>query len=850
MRIKETLNKLSQILGLCLFVLALVIIRYKLKQYHFHDIITQIKQFPTGPLLAAVAFTFLDYLVLTFYDALGLRYIRHPIKYPKLALASFVSYVFSHNLTFLGGGTARYRIYSALGVSTSKVARLIVFCFVTFWLGFFLLSGIVFITIPQDIPKTLHIPFGSMRPVGVIFAGLVIAYILFVSLRKQPFQFRTWNIDIPSLPISIGQIIISSLDWLFACAVLYSLLPSTMTITFRQFIAVFMLAQLVGLISYVPGGLGVFETVILLLLSPYSESSTLIGCLLLYRLIYYILPFGVATCILAGYELAVNKRFAKRVGAAFEKWAPVIIPHVLAFMCFIAGSILLFSGALPAAQGRMEFLYDLMPLPAIEISHFLASVIGTLLLLLARGLQRRINSAYHLTVLLLIFGIIFSLLKGFDYEEAIILGIVLLTFLPSHREFNRKASLVTDRLTPLWGTLVAIVVVCSIWLGFFCYKHIDYSNKLWWQFLINGDAPRFLRATSGVVIVILVYAIARLMHPGRPAEEIDSSCSTETIEKIVRTSKRTYSNLALLGDKKFLLNGEQDTFIMYADEGKSRIAMGDPVGPEDHWEELLWKFRQLCRRKELWPVFYEIDSSRLDLYLDMGMSILKLGEEGRVDLNNFTLEGPQHKDLRYVHNKILKQSFTFEIIPPDQVPNIVGRLKNISDTWLSEKNTKEKGFSLGFFEANYISKFPIAVVHKDDKIVAFANIWQAAEKEETSIDLMRHLPDCPNGIMEYLFIELILWGKKEGYKWFNLGMVPLSGMDDNDLAPLWHKLGTFIFTHGEHFYNFRGIRHYKEKFSPIWKPKYLACPKGLMLPRVLTNLASLISGSIKGTFSK
>jgi phosphatidylglycerol lysyltransferase len=850
MQIKKILNKLSQIIGVCLFVLALVIIHYKLKHYRLHDIITQIKQFPPLSILLAFVFTILDYLVLTLYDALGLRYIKHPIKYSKLAFASFVSYVFSHNLTILGGSTARYRIYSALGVSTFKVARLIIFCYITFWLGLFLLTGMVFLTIPQNIPKILYIPFNTTRPAGVVFVGLVVTYILFVSLRKKPFQFRSWEIDLPSLPISLGQIVISSADWLLACSVFYSLLPAETPITFPQFLAIFMLAQLIGLFSYVPGGLGVFDSIILLLLSPYTKSPTIIGCLLLYRLIYYILPFMAATLILAIYELAKNRHLTKKVGAAFEKWAPVIMPHVLAFMCFIGGSILLFSGALPSVKGRMEFLTDLLPLPAIEISHFLASVIGTLLLLLARGLQRRISSAYHLVIILLVFGIIFSLLKGFDYEEAIILIIILLTFLPSYKEFYRKASIITDRLTPVWVVLIAIVISCSIWLGFFSYKHVDYSNKLWWQFVLNGDAPRFLRATSGVVIVILVYAIARLLHPGTSKEKIEISYPSETIEKIVAASKKTYSNLALLGDKKFLLNQEQDTFIMYGTEGKSCIAMGDPVGPEDKLEDLLWKFRQLCDRNGLWPVLYEIDSSRLDLYLDMGMSILKLGEEGRVNLNDFSLEGAQHRDLRSVHNKILKQDYTFEIIPTDRLPNIIEQLKIISDTWLAEKNAKEKGFSLGFFEADYISKFPIAVVRKDDKIIAFANIWQSAEKEECSIDLMRHMPDCPNGIMDYLFVELILWCKQTGYQWFNLGMAPLSGMEDNELAPLWHKLGTFIFTHGEHFYNFRGIRHYKEKFSPLWKPKYLACPKGLMLPRILTNLASLISGSIKGTFSK
>jgi phosphatidylglycerol lysyltransferase len=850
MHIKDTLNKLSQLLGLCLFILALVIIHYKLKQYHLHDIITQIKQFSPNSLLLAVTFTILDYLILTLNDVLGLRYINHPIKYSKLALASFVSYVYSYNLTILGGGTARYRIYSALGVSTPKVARLIIFCSVTFWLGFLLLAGSVFLTTPH-IQNTLHIPLGSIRPVGWMFVGTVIIYILFVSLRKQPLHFRSWNIALPSVSISLGQIVISSIDWLFACGVLYSLLPPEISITLRQFLAVFMLAQLVGLISYVPGGLGVFETVILLLMSPYIKSSTLVGCLLLYRLIYYILPFGAATFILAIYELTEKKRVMIKVGAAFEKWAPVIMPYVLAFMCFIAGSILLFSGALPSVKGRMEFLYDLLPLPAIEISHFLASVVGAFLLLLARGLQRRISLAYHLAVTLLVFGILFSLLKGFDYEEAIILTIVLLIFLPSRREFYRKASLLTGHLTLAWGVLVAIVIFCSVWLGFFCYKHVDYSNKLWWRFVINGDAPRFLRATSGAVIVILIYALARLLHPVKhTAEEYEISYTPETIEKIIESSRRTYPKLALLGDKKFLLNEEKNTFIMYAVEGKSCIAMGDPVGPENFWEDLLWKFRRMCRRNELWPAFYEIDSSRLDLYLDMGMSILKLGEEGRINLNDFSLEGAKNKDLRYVRNKIQKQNFVFDIISTDHLMNVIKQLKDISYIWLSEKKTREKGFSLGFFETNYISKFPIAVVRKNGKIVAFANIWQSAEKEEISIDLMRHLPDCPNGIMDYLFVELILWGKQTGYQWFNLGMAPLSGMEDDELAPLWHKLGTFIFTHGEHFYNFRGVRHYKEKFSPLWKPKYLACPKGLMLPRILTNLSSLISGGIKGTFSK
>ena len=200
----------------------------------------------------------------------------------------------------------------------------------------------------------------------------------------------------------------------------------------------------------------------------------------------------------------------------FGKWTSIVTHQILALTSFVAGIILLFSGALPAARGRMTILQDVLPLPAIEFSHFLASIIGALLLLLARGLQRRINAAYHLTIMLLGAGVIFSLLKGFDYEEAAILSVILLAFLPCHKEFYRKAAIFGRRFEPLWFLMIAIVVICSIWVGFFSYRHIEYSNELWWRFTFHSDAPRFLRATSGVAVIVLLYAAWQLLLPFKP----------------------------------------------------------------------------------------------------------------------------------------------------------------------------------------------------------------------------------------------------------------------------------------------------------------------------------------------
>ena len=177
-------------------------------------------------------------------------------------------------------------------------------------------------------------------------------------------------------------------------------------------------------------------------------------------------------------------------------------------------------------------------------------------------------------------------------------------------------------------------------------------------------------------------------------------------------------------------------------------------------------------------------------------------------------------------------------------------LKNISDAWLTEKSTREKGFSLGFFQADYISRCPLALVIRNERIEAFANLWTGAQLEELSLDLMRYLPEAAEGVMEFLFICMMLWGKAQGYRWFNLGMAPLSGLENRALAPLWNRLGAFVFRHGEHFYNFQGLRQYKEKFDPQWRPKYLASPGGLAFPQIFANLATLISGGMKGTVAK
>jgi phosphatidylglycerol lysyltransferase len=181
---------------------------------------------------------------------------------------------------------------------------------------------------------------------------------------------------------------------------------------------------------------------------------------------------------------------------------------------------------------------------------------------------------------------------------------------------------------------------------------------------------------------------------------------------------------------------------------------------------------------------------------------------------------------------------------------LLPELKAISDAWLAEKNTREKGFSVGFFDEGYLQRFPAGLVRWEGKIMAFVNLLLGADRHELSLDLMRYLPEAPHGIMEYLFIELRLWGKREGYQWFGLGMAPLAGLEARPFAPLWNRLAGQVFRHGEHFYNFQGLRQFKEQFDPEWQPKYLASSSAPALPRILANIAALTSRGLKGTIAK
>jgi len=296
-------RSISPALSVCLFALALLLIHRELKVYHYHDIVHQLRQVPGGVLPAALGLTILNYLVLTANDALALRHIRRRLPYPQLAFASFVGYAFSSNTTIVGGSAARYRIYSALGLSGREIAEMVLVSSYPVWLGFCLVAGASFVLQPPAAPTEIPISPLGFQIVGLICLAAIGVYMSAILLRRRPLIWRGWQVRVPAPALAVGQMAVTSVDWLLAAATLYVLLPDQVQVSYPAFLGLFTLGQGAAMISHVPGGLGVFETVLLFSLAGDGGAAALTAALLLYRVIYYLLPLLLGSLLLVLHEV-------------------------------------------------------------------------------------------------------------------------------------------------------------------------------------------------------------------------------------------------------------------------------------------------------------------------------------------------------------------------------------------------------------------------------------------------------------------------------------------------------------------------------------------------------------------
>jgi phosphatidylglycerol lysyltransferase len=830
-----------------LFAVALFVVQHELRDHAFADIAHNWRSMPWHLIAVAILLTAANYAILAGYDLLALRFTGHRVPLRRVLLTSFIGYGISNNTghAWASGGSVRYRFYGDAGVPGRDIAKISLFLALTFIVGVVTLGAVAILLAPAMERSVLgHLGVYDLMLSGSL-AALAVYWAAILGWRK-PLRIKGMALALPSPALALGQTIVSTLDLVAASLVLWVFLQDVPGLTFTAFLATYAIALLLSVISQVPGGLGVFEGAFLWLTAPMFGAShpTIVAGLVLYRVVYYFIPLACAGVLLLAHDLHANRaRFAK-VGRVASRLVPATVPQVFSLLLFLTGGMLLVSGATPTLPANIHWLRSAIPLPLVEFSHLTGSLVGVLLLFLARAMLQRIDAAWYGALALLAIGIVASLLKGLDWQEALVLASMFAAIFVSRRHFYRKSSLLQEPLSPSWLIMIAVVIAGATWLGFFSYKHVEYSHELWWQFSYKNDTARFLRSLVVIAVPVIAMLVHHLLGVRRP--EVLSTSAPEELDQalpVIRHASETQGFLALLGDKALFWSDDRKAFISYVAMTKYWIAMGDPVGCERSFEALLWHFREEADRFGAKVVFYQVGERHLPIYLDLGLALLKLGQEACVALPDFGLEGKKRENLRHARNKLTKQGFSVKVLDPAETAAVMPRLRQISDLWLTHKKAHEKRFSLGFFDEAYIARTRVAVVTAPGStITAFANLWELESGDEISIDLMRYDPAGTRGVMDLLFAELMLWGRAQGYRWFNLGMAPLSGLERRPLAPLWHKIGTAIFDLGEEFYNFDGLYQYKAKFDPDWRPRYLASPHGLSVPIILLAITRLIAG--------
>lgn len=566
--------------------------------------------------------------------------------------------------------------------------------------------------------------------------------------------------------------------------------------------------------------------------------------LILYRTFYLFIPLimGVVMTLLLQLRNTNNRIKSgdlNKIKGVINKTSN-FTNMLLRILVFLSGIVLLVSALVPEIASRLKIASELLSFPIMQWSHQLSICIGILLITISIEIGMKVKRAYKMTLFLLISGAIFTFLKGFDYEEAIFLGLVFMLLYFSKDSFFRK-SLPFNWLSTvlnLFFVFIAVIIYARL-------KHLilmDFlSNFNISELLKNATLHSYRNGIIAYLSLIIFDIVWQVTKPRIESEKRFEKVDELKFKEFLEKNKGHYlTHLVFLEDKNIFWAASNQVAIVYQKSHNIFVVLGDPIGNEKYFKDALSEFQDFIDEYGYKAAFYEVGESLLPMYHDYGYDFFKLGETAVVHLQEFELTGSKFRDFRNVMSRFQRDGYIFELYElfPDE---LYDDLKTISDEWLSGR--KEMGFSLGSFDKKYLSHSPVAVLKhvETNEIIAFATIMSSYDKNESvSLDLMRFKKQSPNNTMTFLILNLILRYKEKGYKYFNIGMAPLSNVGRTQGAHFAEKLANSFTRYGSRFYSFKGLRSYKEKFYPDWEPRYLAYEDIRLLPSSLIEAAILI----------
>ena len=536
-----------------------------------------------------------------------------------------------------------------------------------------------------------------------------------------------------------------------------------------------------------------------------------------------------------------------------EKLLMRILPSLLIFSL---GLVNIVSVLTPGVPEKLQILRDYLFFDVVNFSNSFVLITGLLLLITATFMLRGLRTAWWFAIILSTFSVIGHLTKGVNFLEAGIALFVVSALFVTRREYYIRTNprIRTLGIQTALLSIAAVMIYGTVGFYFLDKKHFQIDFNLLQSFsytlqnyflldtsLVPGDsfARDFLytiKISGFFSLAFLVYSLIRpyVFRP-TPSEE-----EKEKAEKLVQQfGTSSLDHFKTYFDKQIFSPTGINAFISFKVCKNFAVVLEDPVAADNEEKiKCIAAFSKFCYENGLKDIFYRVPKESLDIYKIFSKKNLFVGQEGVVDLSIFTLEGGERKSIRNALNKISDQGYSVKIHTPPLKDGLIQQLNAVSDEWLKFSEREEIIFSQGMFLEKEIKQQTVITVSTyEEKIIAFLNIIPDYARNEGTYDLLRRTKDAPNGIMDFIVVELFKHFKSQGIQYINLGFAPMSGINDPHTFP--ERSMKFAYERIRSFSHYKGMREYKEKFNPVWNDKYLIYDNDydlLQIPAVLTNV--------------
>lgn len=834
---KEKIFKIAKfIFPLLLMIFAIVEIKKFTSNLDVHLLQHELNQLNFGRMILIIVITLVAALPMQLYDVIMVGILKLNVPKRVILEQSFIANSFSNLIGFGGiiGAMLRTYFYGKLEQDKRKLLSVVASVSLFYLTGISLLSWIVVVGY-RRFPL-----FADTK--WLYFAVLGVSLYIPVFLLIHSFQKKKNGQSLITLHSAIDLILVSVIEWtavFIAIFLLSKILGISLSI--GSLFPVYIVAACAGIISMIPGGLGSFDLVFIWgTQNLHVPNEKVLVLLLFYRIGYYFVPFFLSIFLFVKlYWEKWNKSWNDIPNAIIQGFSHII----LTVLVFLSGLILLLSASIPGIMSRLRIAQEILAFPIINVSHQLSVAAGFLLLGLSRGIEYNVKRTYEVTMFVLILAAVFSIFKGIDYEEASFLIIVALLLKISKGHFYRESYVLTWGKTLFDIMLIAIITSMYMIIG---YLNLPTARvtlpKRFIPYVIVDYRDLFTSAIIGLVIAFLILFTGYLISlPKKWKFEKSIDYEQEILAHLMKYNGKVLSHLIFLHDKYIFWNSKKNVLISFQKYADKLIILGDLIGEKSEFSSTIEEFQEIADLYGYTPVFYQVSDDMLSYLHENGYAFFKLGEEAFIDLTTFSVSGSKMKGLRAIRNKFVREDYQFEIMQPPHDIELINELWSVSNEWLQGR--KEKGFSLGFFDEDYLNKAPIAIVKDEkDRILGFMSMMYVYDKFNTiSVDLMRSKTDSSSGAIDFLLLSLIDWAKEQGYKSFNIGMAPLANVGLSRFSFLSEKIAAQIFLHGHFIYHFQGLRKFKGKYTDLWEPKYLAYRRKSSLPITMAQITLLIS---------